>query len=231
MELIFRNLCIKHGKKVIIKNMNMDFKGGQVVGLIGYNGVGKTTLLKAISGLKKFDGEILFDGMSLAKYRKKNDYPISILLNDIGIYRDLSAVDNIKIEAIYNNIPASDVERLIDDCIGLAGLENDKKIPVRKYSLGMLRRLQISMLTIKNADVVLLDEPFNGLDQEGILLVRKLIEQYRKNRKIVFVSSHTLQELKLVCDKFMFVNKGEVSVRNNDNDIDIDKLYEDIIKR
>ena len=209
----------------------MDFKGGQVVGLIGYNGVGKTTLLKAISGLKEFDGEILFDGMSLTKYRKKNDYPISILLNDIGIYRDLSAVDNIKIEAIYNNIPASNVESLIDACIGLAGLENDKKIPVRKYSLGMLRRLQISMLTIKNADVVLLDEPFNGLDQEGILLVRKLIEQYRKNRKIVFVSSHTLQELKLVCDKFMFVNKGEVSVRNNDKDIDIDKLYEDIIKR
>ena len=196
--LEINNLKKNYGKKEALHNINFILNKGEIYGLIGRNGAGKTTLMKAISGqIKPTSGEIIFHNCS------SND--IGALIENPGLYMNLSAYDNMKIKAILAGVGKNEIIELL----GLVGLKEYKATKVCKFSLGMKQRLSIALSLLGNPQLLLLDEPINGLDPQGISEIRNLIIQINREQNItVLISSHILSELGLICSRFGFIDEG-----------------------
>ncbi|SFG01603.1 ABC-2 type transport system ATP-binding protein [Lachnospiraceae bacterium C7] len=204
------NVCVGYGIKTIVKDINLDFEKGKIYGIIGKNGTGKTTLMKAMMGLKEVQSGFV---------EKENT--IGALIEEPGLLKDRTGYDNLKIKAMMEEIDYGEIKELLK----LVGLENAAKRKVKSYSLGMRQRLGIAMAIIGKPEVLILDEPINGLDPEGIKDIRNLFISLReKYNMCIIISSHILEELEKVCDKFIFMNEGRViSVKSKE------ELREDLV--
>lgn len=204
------NVCVGYGIKTIVKDINLDFEKGKIYGIIGKNGTGKTTLMKAMMGLKEVQS---------GSVEKENT--IGALIEEPGLLKDRTGYDNLKIKAMMEGIDYGEIKELLK----LFGLENAAKRKVKSYSLGMRQRLGIAMAIIGKPEVLILDEPINGLDPEGIKDIRNLFISLReKYNMCIIISSHILEELEKVCDKFIFMNEGRViSVKSKE------ELREDLV--
>lgn len=204
------NVCVGYGIKTIVKDINLDFEKGKIYGIIGKNGTGKTTLMKAMMGLKEVQS---------GSVEKENT--IGALIEEPGLLKDRTGYDNLKIKAMMEGIDYGEIKELLK----LVGLENAAKRKVKSYSLGMRQRLGIAMAIIGKPEVLILDEPINGLDPEGIKDIRNLFISLReKYNMCIIISSHILEELEKVCDKFIFMNEGRViSVKSKE------ELREDLV--
>lgn len=204
------NVCVGYGIKTIVKDINLDFEKGKIYGIIGKNGTGKTTLMKAMMGLKEVQSGFV---------EKENT--IGALIEEPGLLKDRTGYDNLKIKAMMEGIDYGEIKELLK----LVGLENAAKRKVKSYSLGMRQRLGIAMAIIGKPEVLILDEPINGLDPEGIKDIRNLFISLReKYNMCIIISSHILEELEKVCDKFIFMNEGRViSVKSKE------ELREDLV--
>ncbi len=211
MNVQVNNLTKVIGKKTIVEDVSLSINAGEVIGLIGPNGAGKTTIMKLICGIMHAtSGEILFDGEKLTNYLDGTKFPIGMLIENPTMYSNLSGYNNLRIDAIMKGIKKENIKTVLKKGILEAGLEESKDVKVKKYSLGMKQRLGIAMSLINEPQVIVLDEPINGLDPDGISYVRDLILRLANENKCVIVSSHILSELSQVCSKFYFVNKGKI---------------------
>ena len=203
-------------KREVLHNTNFVLKTGEIYGLIGRNGAGKTTFMKLITGLiKPTSGEVIFYDCS------RTD--IGALIENPGVYLNLSAYDNMKIKAILVGAEKNEITELLE----LVGLKECKSIKVSKFSLGMKQRLSIALALLGNPKILLLDEPINGLDPQGISEIRNLIIRINKEKNItVLISSHILSELGLVCSRFGFIEDGNFFM-----DISREKLELDCCKQ
>lgn len=197
-----KHLSKHYGSLAAVNNITMDINEGDIYGFIGENGAGKTTFIRLVSGLiKKSAGEFtLFEG--------SKDYHIAAVVEAPAMYLGMSAFDNMKMQAKITGV--NDEERLKSLLI-LVGLDyvigNKKK--VKDFSLGMKQRLVIAMTLVSNPKFVMLDEPMNGLDPEGIIGMRNLILRLNKEEGITFlISSHILEELSRVATRYGFIHKG-----------------------
>lgn len=169
------NLKKKVKDKTLVQNVSFSINEGDIVGLIGPNGAGKTTIIKLILGLVKItEGNVLINGFDIEKEFVKAIEKVGSVVENPDLYAYLSGYDNLKMIANnYKNIPKSRIEEVIR----IVGLENRIKDKVSTYSLGMRQRLGIAEAIINNPKLLILDEPTNGLDIEGIIEIRNLIKK------------------------------------------------------
>ncbi len=207
---VYKN--IQH--KTIIKGVSFQIKQGEILGFIGPNGAGKTTTIKLILGLQKLTkGTIKINGYNIEKNFEKAIQKVGTIVENPDLYMYLSGYENLKLVAnLYSEIDKT----RIDEVVKLVGLENRIKDKVSKYSLGMRQRLGIAQAVLHKPNLLILDEPTNGLDPEGIKQIRDLIVKLAKEEKMaVMISSHNLAEIENVCNKICIIKNGEIVEQNN----------------
>lgn len=206
-----------HGK-AIIKDVTFDIKEGEILGFIGPNGAGKTTTIKLILGLQKITkGNIQINGYDVEKNFEKAIQNVGSIVENPDLYMYMSGYANLKLVA---NLYESVDKKRIDEVVKLVGLENRIKDKVSKYSLGMRQRLGIAQAILHKPNLLILDEPTNGLDPEGIKQVRELIVKLSKEEKMaVMISSHNLSEIENVCNRICIIKNGVVVEESNLEDL------------
>ena len=212
MEYILEthNLEKRYKNFKALNNLNIHIKKGSIYGLIGKNGAGKTTLIRVICGLQKpTKGTYSIYGVlntnnQINKVRKR----MGAIIETPSIYLDMTAEDNLKEQ--YKIVGLPDFEG-IDEILKLVGLLDTGKKKAKNFSLGMKQRLGIAIALVGNPDFLMLDEPINGLDPEGIVEIRELILKLNKEKAITFlISSHYLDELSKIATDYGFVNNGQI---------------------
>ena len=206
--LKIENLCKNIEKKKILKNISLEVKHGDIIAFIGPNGAGKTTTIKCILGLQKMSsGRVYINGYDIKKDFKLAMEKVGCLVEYPDVYMYLSGWENLKIQArMYKNIMNDDLYRIIE----LVGLEDYIHELVSKYSLGMRQRLGIAIALINSPELLILDEPTNGLDPEGIKDLRVLLKRLAKSGVGILVSSHNLSELESFCTRVCIISNGEI---------------------
>lgn len=201
-------LCKKVGKKEILKNVSFQIDEGDILAFIGPNGAGKTTTIKCILGLQRLTkGSITINGYDIKKDFVKAITHVGCLVESPDVYMYLTGMENLKIQAqMYKNVVLDDILRVIE-LVGLEQVIHDK---VSKYSLGMRERLGIAIALLNNPKLLVLDEPTNGLDPEGIKDLRVLLKRLAKTGVGILISSHNLSELENFCNKVCIISKGKI---------------------
>ena len=201
-------LCKKVGKKEILKNVSFQIDEGDILAFIGPNGAGKTTTIKCILGLQRLTkGSITINGYDIKKDFVKAITHVGCLVESPDVYMYLTGIENLKIQAqMYKNVVLDDILRVVE-LVGLEQVIHDK---VSKYSLGMRERLGIAIALLNNPKLLVLDEPTNGLDPEGIKDLRVLLKRLAKTGVGILISSHNLSELENFCNRVCIISKGKI---------------------
>ena len=204
------NLEKRYKEFKALSHLNMHIKKGSIYGLIGKNGAGKTTLIRLICGLQKpTSGSYTIYGISnksqkIMEARKR----IGAIIETPSIYLDMTAEDNLKVQYQIIGLPKMDDLKEILELVGLSKTENKK---AKNFSLGMKQRLGIAIALVGNPDLLILDEPINGLDPEGIIEIRELILKLNQEKGItVLLSSHYLDELSKIATHYGFLDQGSI---------------------
>lgn len=206
------NLNKSFGKKKILKDVSFTIKKGDILGFIGPNGSGKTTTIKLILGLNSIDsGNVTINGFDIKKDFESAIKGVGAIVENPDMYMYLSGYENLKLVANMYNVSSSK----IDEVVKLVKLEGRIKDKVSKYSLGMRQRLGIAQALINSPNLLILDEPTNGLDPEGIKELRDLLKDLAKKENIaVLISSHNLAELDSFCNKVCIIQNGTIIESN-----------------
>lgn len=208
--LVCENLKKQVKRKVIIENISFSVDKGEIVGLIGPNGAGKTTIIKSILGLINLtEGKVTINEYDIKKNFVKAIEKVGAIVENPDAYMYLSGYDNLKITA--NNYKGITKSR-IDEVAKIVGLENRIKDKVSTYSLGMRQRLGIAEAIINNPELLILDEPTNGLDVEGIIEIRNLIKKLSHQGIAIIISSHNLTEIDNLCNRIIAIKNGKMIV-------------------
>lgn len=196
-------------KKQILKDVSFELNKGEILGFIGPNGAGKTTTIKLILGLQSItSGTVKINNYNIETDFVKAIEKVGAIVENPDFYMYLSGRKNLEIIAdMYKNV----TKERINEVIKIVGLENRINDKVSKYSLGMRQRLGIAQAIINKPNLLILDEPTNGLDPEGIKELRDLIFNLAKNENMaIFISSHNLAELESFCNKICIIKNGEI---------------------
>ena len=201
-----RNLTKQYGRHRAVDDVNMHIKKGAIYGFIGRNGAGKTTCLKMISGLSTPSyGEIEmfgYKGKDLQKVRSR----VGCLIEAPGLYGNMSAYDNLNIKCKLTGIKK---KGYIEELLKTVGLDTVGEKKTKHYSLGMKQRLGIALALVGEPDLLILDEPINGLDPQGIVEVRETIQKLAKERGMtICISSHILEELSKIATDYGIIHNG-----------------------
>ncbi len=236
-----QNLCKSFGKKQILKNVSFEIDEGDILAFIGPNGSGKTTTIKLILGLQNIDsGSVKINGYDVEKDFVKSIEKVGAIVENPDTYMYLSGWQNLKLVAnLYKGVTDDDLKTIVKT----VGLENRIHDKVSKYSLGMRQRLGIARALINKPNLLVLDEPTNGLDPEGIKDLRILLKRLAKEGMGILISSHNLAELESFCNKVLIIDNGVIletsevkKFKDNDNkylfkvdntkNIKLDGMYE-----
>ena len=211
------NISIEHVTKkikdaTVLKDICLEMKGGTVYGLQGKNGSGKTMLMRAISGLiRPTSGRIVINGEQL---HKNISIPrsIGLLLENPSLLPEYDASQNLKLLAkMQGGVPEDEIRQLIRD----VGLEDAGHKKVEKYSLGMKQRLGIAAAILGSPDIILLDEPINAIDGEGVEEIRSLILSLKNEKRIIIVACHDKEEMNLLADEIVHLRDGRIEGQEN----------------
>ena len=208
METIkIENASKKIKDTVIYENIDMVCESGSIVGLIGKNGAGKTMLLKSICGLTNYTGgEITVLGKKIGKDVEIPD-SIGVIIEVPGFLPNLSGYKNLKYLADIKGKIGKDS---IFEVIRQVGLDPESKKHVGKYSLGMKQRLGIAQALMEDPEILLLDEPMNGLDNKGVADVKEILKDLRKKNKTIILASHHMEDIDELCDKVVVMDSGKI---------------------
>lgn len=195
------NLTKTYGKKDAAKDVSIHVREGEIYGLIGRNGAGKTTVMRMISGLSKpTSGTYQLNG--------ENKFGVGVLIESPGIYPNMSASENLRLKCIAMGCYS---KKYVDDLLLTVGLENAGKKNAGSFSLGMRQRLGIALALVGDPKMIVLDEPINGLDPQGIVEVRHTLEKLKEEKNItIMISSHILDELSKLADSYGIIHEGKL---------------------
>ena len=206
MAISVRDLSKKYGDRMAVSHINFDVPLGTVCGFVGPNGSGKTTTMRMLLGLISHtggSGQVL--DASIDEPEKYLDR-VGAMIEGPAFYPALTGAENLKVLATLGGFPIERAQTLLEQ----VGLGDRAKSKYKTYSLGMKQRLGIAAALLPNPKLLMLDEPTNGLDPEGIQEVRALLRSLADNGTTVFVSSHLLSELEIISDYLVMLRKGEV---------------------
>ena len=209
-----QDLHKKLGKKEILKGVSLELNKGDILGFIGPNGAGKTTTIKLILGLQSINsGSVEINGYDIEKQFTKAINKVGAIIENPDLYMYLTGFDNLKLVA--NMYPNVDRTRIME-VVKLVKLDNRINDKVSKYSLGMRQRLGVAQAILHKPNLLILDEPTNGLDPEGIKELRDLLKDLAQKEKMaIFISSHNLAEIETLCNKVCIIQNGSV-IENTD---------------
>jgi ABC-2 type transport system ATP-binding protein len=194
-------------KDIILSNINVEFERGKIHGLIGRNGSGKTMLMKCICGfVRPTKGHVIFDGKRIGK---DTDFPenAGIIIETPGFIPYYSGYRNLKILAGLNRKIGKEE---IMETLELVGLKGAEKKLVRKYSLGMRQRLGLAQAIMEQPQILILDEPMNGLDNKGVEEMRQILLGLKEEGKTILLVSHNSEDIKVLCDTIHEMDHGEI---------------------
>jgi ABC-2 type transport system ATP-binding protein len=204
--ITFTNLVKSYGKQIAVNNLSIEIKKGRITGFLGPNGAGKSTALRCLVGLAKpTSGSVAILG---ASYRDLKD-PISevgCVLDSRGFHASLTGRQNLRVMAAAGNIPDARVDEVLE-LVELGDAENKR---TKNYSLGMKQRLALAGAILGDPDVLILDEPANGLDPLGIAWLRKFLRSLASSGRTILVSSHQLAEMQNTVDDVIIMHKGKL---------------------
>ncbi|QTI54084.1 ATP-binding cassette domain-containing protein (plasmid) [Enterococcus faecalis] len=203
--LSIQHLSKNFGKKQALKNINFTLQQGQIVGLVGPNGAGKTTIMKALLGLIHYqEGTIKINELSISPTSHKGLKEVGALIEYPGIYPFLTGYDHLKLFSETND------KATIDNLVAMLKMTEYIQKKAKSYSLGMKQKLGIALALLNSPELVVLDEPMNGLDPQATRDVREIIVTLAKNGTTFLISSHILSELEKISDQFIIINNGEI---------------------
>jgi len=207
LSIKISNLTKKYGPQTAIDNISLSVSKGEIIGLLGPNGAGKSTLMKSITSVINFDkGAIEVNGFDVKINAKESKKQIGFLPENNPLYTEMYVKEYLSFVANIHKISHSEIEKVIEK-VGLS-LEKNKKI--HQLSKGYKQRVGIAQAILSNPEILILDEPTNGLDPNQILEIRALISELGKEKTII-LSTHIMQEVEALCTRVILLNKGKIS--------------------
>lgn len=208
-----RDLTKRYGSFNALSNLNLKIEGAKCVGFLGPNGAGKTTTLKIFTDLiRASGGQALINGIDVHKQKKKALDPCGVLIETPEIYPSFTTREALSMISDLRGIPRSDRSKRIESVVSEVKMDEwmDKK--VGKFSKGMKQRINIAAALLSEPDIVLLDEPTTGLDPRGQAEVRDIVKSLKQRNRLVFMSSHLLNEVSEICDEVAMIDHGKLLV-------------------
>lgn len=204
------NLTKKFGDATVLENINLSFEQRKIYGIVGRNGSGKTVLFKLIIGyLKPTDGRVVVCGKEIGKDRDFADN-IGIIIEAPGFLNGYTGFQNLQyLAGIRNVIHGEEIRESMEK----VGLDPYSRKKVGKYSLGMKQRLGIAQAIMENPDILILDEPMNGLDNQGVEDVREILMRLRDEGKTILLASHNKEDIEILCDEVYEMDRGRLKVQ------------------
>lgn len=220
-----KGITKKYWRKTVLDNVSFEIGVGQICALCGVNGAGKTTLLKVMSGLTApKTGTLLFNGNPFVFGEKPI---VSCLIEEPKFYPHLTGFDNLWL--LYQLSGGKDKE-VIHSAMEKVGLKAKENIKYSKYSLGMKKRLYLAFSIMRDSDLILLDEPFNGLDPLAVKKIKEIVVDLRKQGKTILLSSHMIVELEDIADAAVFIDHGKIIYDNkNASGTELHKLFLEMV--
>ena len=206
MKIEIKNVSKKFKNNLVLDKVNLTFTTGHIYGLKGRNGSGKSVFLKILAGLYiPSEGEVLFDNK---KFNSKKEYPPNMraLIENPTFFANMTGYENLKLLA---KIQGKISDKEILEALELVNLISEKDKKYNKYSLGMKQKLGIAQVFMENPEILILDEVFNGLEENTVLKLKDYLKEIKKE-KIIIITSHQKEDLELLCDKIYFFDNGVV---------------------
>ena len=206
MSLQITNLTKKFGEQVALNNINISINKNEIIGLLGANGAGKSTLMKSITGALKIDeGEIIFNGKNIEENDIEVKKNIGFLPENNPLYNEMYVKEYLQFVADIHKIPKSRIDEVID----LVGITLEKSKKISQLSKGYKQRVGLAQAILHQPDLLILDEPTNGLDPNQIIEIRNVIKEIGK-QKTVILSTHIMQEVEALCSRVILIHKGNI---------------------
>ncbi len=212
-----RDLSKQYGTRRAVDHLDLEVYRGEIFGFLGPNGAGKTTTIRMALGLiTPTSGSVEILGQDVAAHKARVLPRVGALIETPALYLYMSGRDNLRaVSSVLGGVP----KKRIDTVMSLVGLQARQRDRVRTYSLGMKQRLGVAMALLQDPDVLILDEPANGLDPAGIVEMRDLLQHLASEGKTVFVSSHLLSEVQQLCTRVAIVNLGKLVTESTVEDL------------
>lgn len=206
MSLQIINLTKKFGEQTALNNINIEINNNEIIGLLGPNGAGKSTLMKSIVGsLKIEDGQILFNGQDIREDEVATKKNIGFLPENNPLYNEMYVKEYLHFVADIHQIS----KQRIDEVIELVGITREKSKRISQLSKGYQQRVGLAQAILHSPDLLILDEPTNGLDPNQIIEIRNVIKQIGKEKTVIF-STHIMQEVEALCSRVILIHQGNI---------------------
>jgi ABC-2 type transport system ATP-binding protein len=201
------NITKKYDGNIVLDDISLKFEDGKIYGIVGRNGSGKSVLLNVICGFSKPDmGTVMCDDVNI--YKESIFLPNArALINKPKFIDDLSGFKNLQLLAEINRTISEDT---IDNTLKNVNLYSEKDKIYKKYSLGMKQKLGIAQVIMEDPKIMLLDEPFNGLDEKSIIQIRNLLIEEKKNGKLILIATHIKDDINILCDEVLYLDGGKI---------------------
>lgn len=218
-----KNVSKKIGKRTILRDVSFEVYEGDICGFIGPNGAGKTTMIRVVTNLiAPTEGEVNVNGANVVKERKAALLKLGAIVEEPIFFPYMSGRKNLQNLAMLNpDMSKAEQREKVEEVLKIVDLEHRGDDKVKTYSLGMKQRLGIAQALLNNPEIIILDEPANGLDPMGMRDLRELIFKLQKEKKITFfISSHLLDELQQLCNRFIVIKEGKLVWQGNKNELE-----------
>ena len=209
--LELRDACKRFSGIVAVDSVSFSARPGEVTGYLGPNGSGKSTTMKMIAGLiEKTSGEILFRGVPVEREPMAHKQRMGYVPEEPHLYGHLSGLEYLMMVGQLRGLPARPTAERIDGLLRLFSLHDDRHAPISAYSKGMRQKVLLSAALLHNPELILLDEPFSGLDVASALVMRSLIQELAARGKVILFSSHELETVERVCSRVVILHHGKI---------------------
>ena len=224
-----KNVTKKYGKKVALNNVSFTVEDGSIFAFIGHNGAGKTTLIKSIVGIHDFDeGEILINGISIKEDPIKCKKDMAFVPDNPELYENMKAIDFINFICDMYEVDGETREKNIIKYAKLFEIEDNLNDPIASFSHGMKQKIALISALAHDPKILIMDEPFVGLDPRAVFDIKEILNEMVKDKKIVFYSTHILDVAEKLCTKVAIIKKGKLIKTGSMKDIKGDKSLEKV---
>ena len=211
MEIKLENVSKRFKNENVLKGISYSFESGKIYSIVGRNGSGKSVLLKIIAGLYLQDkGNVLFDNKN---YNMINEIPnnLGIVIEQPSFINDLTGLENLKLLASIRNVAT---ERDIVESLEIVNLKDDMNKKYSKYSLGMRQKLSIAQAIMEQQKVILLDEPFNGIDRQSVVAIKEYLKKAKNEDKLIIITTHIMDDVVDLSDVMLYIEDGMLNEKD-----------------